>query len=81
MLLPHESTVPHVMPSVTDMIPSALPPSVSVSTKKIEGGLEPGATHDMDDDEIDYVEDAETSSDQSNWQSEICSASKKLLIV
>jgi len=66
MLLPHESTVPHVMPSVTDMIPSALPPSVSVSTKKIEGGLEPGATHDMDDDEIDYVEDAETSSDQSN---------------
>ena len=63
MLLPHESTVPHTMPSI---IPASLPPSVSVSKQKIEGGLEPGATHDMDDDEIDYVEDAETSSDQSN---------------
>ena len=32
----------------------------------VEAGQEPSATHDMDDDDIEDVEEAETSSDQSN---------------
>ena len=39
---------------------------VSETTRRVETGQEPGTTHDMDDDDIDYVEESETCSDQSN---------------
>lgn len=63
MLLPHESTVPHIVPETPEMPgPEAAEAPVS---SKLETGLEPTSTHDMDDDEID-TEEVETSSDQSN---------------
>ena len=40
---------------------------MSETTRRVETGQEPGTTHDMDDDDIDYVEESETCSDQSNW--------------
>jgi len=63
MLLPHESTVPHLMPR-SDADTSE--DHVSETKRLVETGQVPGTTHDMDDDDIDYVEESETCSDQSN---------------
>ena len=41
-------------------------PCDNMSSLQVANGQEPSHTHDMDDDEIDEMEEAETSSDQSN---------------
>ena len=64
MLLPHESTVPHMIPMTADTDTSS--GAGTLATQMVETGQEPGTTHDMDDDDIDFTEDTETSSDQSN---------------
>jgi len=59
MLLPHEATV--------DQGCSTRPVGVLKDRNTgIKNGNEPTHTHDMDDDEIDYLEDNDSSSEQSN---------------
>lgn len=64
MLLPHESTVPHTIPSLGGL--GEAQGELGGTSRLVESGQEPASTHDMDDDEIDLTEEAETSSDQSN---------------
>ena len=64
MLLPHESTVPHNIPSIGGL--GEAQGELRSTSRLVESGQEPASTHDMDDDEIDLTEEVETSSDQSN---------------
>ena len=64
MLLPHESTVPHAIPSLGGL--GEAQGELGGTSRLVESGQEPASTHDMDDDEIDLTEEVETSSDQSN---------------
>ena len=64
MLLPHESTVPHTIPSLGGL--GEAQGEMRGTSRLVESGQEPASTHDMDDDEIDLTEEVETSSDQSN---------------
>ena len=82
MLLPHESTVSHEHTLETQDIRRGLSvqkhplggrvsligadPCDKILSLQVANGQEPSHTHDMDDDEIDEMEEAETSSDQSN---------------
>lgn len=65
MLLAHESTVSHV-PGVTNGSHGVTQDQGQEARLKVKSGQEPGTTHDMDDDDFDYNDEAETSSDQSN---------------
>jgi len=66
MLLPHESTVSHEHTLESQDIRRGLSVQKHPEGGRVANGQEPSHTHDMDDDEIDEMEEAETSSDQSN---------------
>ena len=66
MLLPHESTVSHEHPVEQQDSRRRLLVEARGEGGGVASGQEPSHTHDMDDDEIDEMEEAETNSDQSN---------------
>lgn len=66
MLLPHESTVSHEHHLEKQDIRRGMSVNKQAEEGRVANGQEPSHTHDMDDDEIDEMEELETSSDQSN---------------
>jgi len=66
MLLPHESTVSHEHHLEHQDSRRGVGFDGHVEVERVANGQEPSHTHDMDDDDIDEMEELETSSDQSN---------------
>merc|ERR1711872_468813 len=66
MLLPHESTVSHEHHLENQDIRRGMALNKHSEEGRVATGQEPSHTHDMDDDDLDAMEEVETSSDQSN---------------
>merc|ERR1712013_231626 len=66
MLLPHESTVSHQHHLENQDTRRGTVINKQTEGGRVANGQEPSHTHDMDDDDLDAMEEVETSSDQSN---------------